>query len=153
MKASVFGFIRNKLLDTQIVFPPSVTVLAPLPTARPWSPKWHLFSVCNLEGFQVADAFQPQVFLFPPSTLDFLSPPRCHRTVHPRSVMDDLCSLAKSKCFAKGIFWALIFFFSVRIIAQFPFVCALSFLWCFQWQQHLSLECARSGKANTVPLA
>lgn len=128
MKPSAFGFIRNKLLDTQIGFPPLFAVLAPLPTARPWASKWHLFSVHNLEGFPVVDAFLPQILLFPPSTLDFLSSPRCHRTVRPRSVMDDLRSSAKSTCFVKGIFWALIIsFLRWELLPSFP----LFVLWVF----------------------
>lgn len=83
------------------------TILAPLPKARPRGSRWHLLGVHNLKRPQVEDAFLPQVFIFPPSTLDFLSSLRYHRTVHPRLVMDDLFSLAKSKCFSKGIFWAL----------------------------------------------
>lgn len=47
-----------------------------------------------MEGFQVADDFLP--LLLPSSPLDFLLSPRCHRTVHPRSVTDDLFSWAKS---------------------------------------------------------
>lgn len=74
----------------------------PIPKARPWSSKSYLFTVCNLEGFQVADASLLQIFIFPAGTLNFTSSLRCLRAVHPRSVMDDLFSLVKSS--AKGTF-------------------------------------------------